>query len=90
MNRDTYYDYEKGTLPKIRNCPFCNGKGILLDNSFESPVIDAETGAFVDMEYESADLYWCYCEECGASMDSFESPKKAIKAWNRRYKNDRT
>ena len=28
--------------------------------------------------------YQVYCESCGSMADSYDTPKEAIKAWNRR------
>ena len=76
---------DEGGLPEIKNCPFCGKRGILNDNGHEEPVIDPETGAYIDMDISEGDIFWCSCEECGAMMGGGEnSPEEAIEAWNKR------
>jgi len=57
----------------------------LNDNGHEEPVIDPETGAYIDMDISEGDIFWCSCEECGAMMGGGEnSPEEAIEVWNKR------
>lgn len=83
MQRDTWYDYEEGFLPKIQNCPFCGSESGLADNGRMEPVIDSG-GAYTDMTYEGADIFWCFCKVCESMSDGYETPYGAISAWNTR------
>lgn len=84
MSRDVYDDWNyDGNLPELAKCPFCGGKAILCDNSWEEPVID-EHGAYVDMDMGGGDTLWCECSECGAMLPGEDTPEAAIEKWNRR------
>lgn len=85
MSRNVYDDWnEDGTLPKIKPCPFCGSAGMLNDNGYERPVIDPDTGAYVDMDFFGGDGFWCECPECGAILPGASTPEEAIEQWNRR------
>lgn len=80
---------DDGNLEEIKNCPFCGGVGALLDNGYECPVIDQETGAYTGLNIEEeGDVFWCQCEECGATSEGSDTPEGAIKNWNRRESNN--
>ena len=83
--RDVYNGWnDDGTLPAIKACPFCGSAGMLNDNGYEMPVIDPDTGAYVDMDIFEGDGFWCECPECGAILPEADTPEEAIKQWNRR------
>lgn len=79
---------DDGNLEEIKNCPFCGGVGALLDNGYECPVIDQETGAYTGLIEEEGDVFWCQCEECGATSEESDTPEGAIKNRNRRESNN--
>lgn len=85
MSRDVYDEWnDDGTLPTIKPCPFCGSAGVLNDNGYERPVIDMDTGAYIDMDIHEGDGFWCECPECGAILPGADTPEGAIKQWNRR------
>lgn len=77
------WNSDEQPLEPIKNCPYCGGKGMLLDNSWERPVID-ENGAYVDMDMGGGDILWCQCAECDAQTGTGNTPEEAIALWNRR------
>lgn len=83
MNEDKYNGWnDDGGLQPIEKCPFCGGSAKLCDNGFEEPVIDPDSGAYVDMEISEGDLFWIQCEVCGAMTCGKETPEGAIREWN--------
>lgn len=88
MLKDVYENYNiEGNLEKIKSCPFCGGKGILIDNEYEVPVFDSKTGNWT-IDIEEADILWCVCADCGSEGESAVTPEKAISNWNRRIQNE--
>lgn len=75
---------DEGNHPEIKKCPFCGNRGILNDNGYEEPVIDPETGAYIDIDISEADVFWCSCEKCGVMGSGENTPEEAIEAWNKR------
>lgn len=83
--KDKYNGWnDDGSLPPIEKCPFCGGIAKLCDNGFEYPIIDPDSGAYVDMDISEGDLFWCGCESCGATTLGRETPEAAIAEWNHR------
>ena len=56
---------------KLKPCPFCGGKAILIDNSYFS---------FGSYSKE----FWAKCSKCFASIEEMKSKRGAINRWNRR------
>lgn len=84
MNEDKYNGWnDNGDLPPIKKC-LCGGNAKLCDNGFERPVIDPDTGAYIDMDIFDGDRFWCECELCGATTRGQETPEAAITEWNYR------
>ena len=84
IEKDYYNGWnDEENLDPIEKCPFCGGKGELMDNGYEEPIID-ENGAYVDMCIVEGDAFWVECEKCKSSNDAADTPEKAIKNWNRR------
>ncbi|RHC46349.1 hypothetical protein DW839_31175 [Enterocloster bolteae] len=85
MNEDKYNGWnDDGGLQPIEKCPFCGGSAKLCDNGFEAPIIDPESGAYVDMEISEGDIFWCECESCGAMTQGEDTPEDSISKWNTR------
>lgn len=85
MSRDVYDEWnDDGTLPALKPCPFCGSAGVLNDNGYERPVIDMDTGAYINMDIKEGDGFWCECPECGAILPGADTPEGAIEQWNRR------
>lgn len=86
MSLDVYEDWNSdGNLPEIDKCPFCGSRGILCDNGYEKPIIDPETGAYIDMDISDGDIFWIECQKCGiAQTGGYDSPEEAIQEWNKR------
>ena len=61
------------TEPKLKPCPFCGGKAIMVFRG----------GG--DYWY---DEYSAYCTKCGAETDNYEFADDVVKAWNRRVESD--
>lgn len=78
-------DNDRPALEPLKPCPFCGGGAWLLDNSSMEPVIDPETGAYIDMDIEDASTIWCECQSCGVTNGFVETPEEAIAIWNRRW-----
>ena len=84
LSRNVYDDWnEDNKLPKIKNCPFCNGEGILCDDGYEQ-IIYGENGSYEDMDMSDGSIFWCECSECGVVMSDENTPEKAIERWNKR------
>ena len=82
---DVYDEWnDDGNLPKIEKCPFCGGRGMLCDDGGQEPVIDSETGAYIDMEFWEGSTFWIECEGCGCLLGGEETPEQAIEKWNKR------
>lgn len=77
------WNTEDHPLEALKACPFCGGDGMLLDNSWEEPVID-KNGAYVDMNMGGGDVLWCRCSSCGAETADCNTPEEAIALWNQR------
>ena len=85
MNEDNYNGWNDDvSFPPIEKCPFCSVSAKLCDNGYERPVIDPDTGAYIDMEISEGDTFWCECESCGATTHGKGSPEAAITEWNHR------
>ena len=85
MNEDKYNGWnDDGGLQPIEKCPCCGGSAKLCDNGFEAPIIDPESGAYVDMEISEGDIFWCECESCGAMTQGEDTPEDSISKWNTR------
>ena len=85
MNEDKYNGWnDDGGLQPIEKCPFCGGSAKLCDNGFEAPIIDPESGAYVDMEISEGDIFWSECESCGAMTQGEDTPEDSISKWNTR------
>lgn len=71
-------------MTKLRECPFCGGAGSTKSGVRVEPIIDPETGAYID-----ADTYYYEQTGCPACdiwffIEEDESEDTTIKKWNRR------
>lgn len=75
---------DDGNLPQIKSCPFCGGKGILCSNGYEEPVIDSNTGAYVDMDIFEGDIieFDDTGEEGYEYKEGFDFRNRAVIVWN--------
>jgi uncharacterized protein with PIN domain len=61
---------------KLKNCPFCNGRALLMMNSaYSINVTDEEV-------INQISSYWIKCEECETSSWTFGDHDSAVKHWN--------
>ena len=72
-------------IPELKCCPFCGGKA-KYENYFNiSPVIEGDSGAYVDADLDYYETV--YCVKCGAQIfdhDDNHEEGYTIKLWNTR------
>ena len=84
MTKIKVYFREEDNEMKIKNCPFCGGRGhVDMSHGSNKPYISK------DKELKSTiNLYHVFCGNCLAKSMDYEKIDDAIVAWNRRAEND--
>ncbi len=74
--------------PKPKPCPFCGGEAIYKSWVNVEPLIDAESGAYIDADVNY--LEFTGCEPCGIGfwLADDEPEGTTIEKWNRRANDD--
>lgn len=65
---------------KLKPCPFCGGKAYLIDYDESDKYFPEDNPDELDCAVETT----AECDYCGAMISLFETPRKAVEAWNRR------
>lgn len=75
-------------MTNLKPCPFCGGEARTRSRVHVEPVIDQETGAYIDADTYYYELTGCPDCDIWFFIEEYESEGTTIKKWNRRAGED--